>query len=329
VIEIFDGAEQLSFEGFAPDTVRADTPRSKVNRWSYSRRSTLEQCPLRYYFQHYGSILRLAKAEPRKERLRFLKKLSNRHLRAGIILHLVIRTYFERLQRGEEWSLERAIRWAREIHRGDLEFSHGYQCGDELPRGPKAPALLMEFYFGLPDAEVLWAESEARLVAALTNFFASPKIEPYRMGGGTPGALVERSLGIRRRGFSAAAKPDLAYTDGDRIAVVDWKMGQAGGDDDGLQLYTYAMGTSQHLGRDLEDVDLYRVGLAADEVTAFAMGAREAARAEAIILQDLEAMDALDGYGREGVAEAFTPCGKPRVCALCPYQEFCPRSDSS
>lgn len=289
----------------------------------------MEQCPLRYYFEHYGSILRMAQAEPRKERLRFLKELSNRHLRGGMILHLVIRTYFKRLQRGEEWSSDRAIGWAREIYRGDLEFSRGYRRGDELPRDTKAPALLMEFYFGFPDAEVLWAESEARLVGALTNFFASPEIEPYRIGGAIPGALVEKSLGIKRRGFSAAAKPDLAYTYGDRIAVIDWKMGGAGAGDDGLQLYTYAMAASQHLGRDLEDIDLYRVGLADDEVSTFVMGAREAARAEALILQDLEAMGALDGYGREGVAEAFTPCAKLRICALCPYQEFCPRSDSS
>lgn len=110
--------------------------------------------------------------------------------------------------------------------------------------------------------------------------------------------------------------------------MVDWKVGGAG-TGDGLQLYTYAMAASQHLGRDLEDMDLYRVDLADDEVSTFAMGAREAARVEALILQDLEAMDALDGYGRKGVAEAFTPCGKPRVCALCPYQEFCPGSDSS
>lgn len=157
-----------------------------VKQWSYSRRNTLEQCPLRYYFEYYGSNLRTAKAEPRKERLRFLKRLSNRHLRVGEIGHLVMRRYFKQLRRGEEWSLDRAAGWAREIYRSDLEFSRRYRHDDELPSGPKAPVLLIEFYFGLSNTETLWTESEARLVAALTNFFASPKIEPYRMGGGSP-----------------------------------------------------------------------------------------------------------------------------------------------
>lgn len=56
----------------------------------------MEQCPLRYYFEYYGSHLRMARDEPRKERLRFLKSLSNRHLRTGTIVHLIIRTYFKR-----------------------------------------------------------------------------------------------------------------------------------------------------------------------------------------------------------------------------------------
>jgi hypothetical protein len=269
----------------------------------------------------------MARDEPRKERLRFLKSLSNRHLRTGTIAHLIIRTYFKRTQCGEEWSSERAIGWARQIYQADLEFSRGYKRGALLPDDPTAPALLMEFYFGLPDAEALWAESETRLVEALHNFFMSPKIEPYRLGGGTPDALVEKSLGIKQEHFSVTGKLDLAYTDGDRVVVVDWKTGGAGGGDDGLQLYTYAMSAAQHLGRGLNDVDLYKVGLGADEVSHFAMDARDSARAKARILQDLEIMEVLDHYGREGVVEAFTPCGRPRVCALCPYQEFCPEEE--
>jgi hypothetical protein len=63
-------------------------------------------------------------------------------------------------------------------------------------------------------------------------------------------------------------------------------------------------------------------------VSHFAMGARDSARAKARILQDLETMDALHRYGKDGVVEAFTPCGRPRVCVLCPYQEFCPKEES-
>ena len=77
--------------------------------WSHSRRVALEQCPLKYYFDYYGSNSRVAKSEPRKEQLRSLKQLSNRHTRAGDIVHFVIRTYLKHLRDGEEWSVDRVL----------------------------------------------------------------------------------------------------------------------------------------------------------------------------------------------------------------------------
>ncbi len=294
--------------------------------WSHSRRVVLEQCPLRYYFEYYGSNSRVAKTEPRKARLRFLKGLSNRHLRAGEIAHFVIRTYLKRLREGEEWSVDRAVGWAREVFRADLEFSRGYRRGTPLPGELKAPALLSEFYYGVPDAEGLWVESEERLVAALTNFVSSPKIQPFRTAGGSPGALVETRINLKQGRSTIAGVMDLAYPDGGRFVVVDWKTGAAGGGEDGvLQLYAYALEATRTFGCDLSDLALYRVGLADDEVAEIAIGEREAKRAEIRVLQDLETMEGLDRYGREAIAAAFTPCGQRRVCSSCPYQEFCPK----
>jgi hypothetical protein len=315
-------AEQLTFDGIesaAPDP--AAKPASIT--WSYSRRGVLEQCPLRYYYEYYGSNSRTAKAEPRKERLRFLKRLSNRHLRTGDIAHFVIRAYLRGLKGNEEWSVDRVVGWAREVYRCDLEFSRGYRLGEALPSGLRAPVLLSEFYYGMPNAIELWEESEARLVAALTNFVRSPKLEPFRMGGGRPDALIETRFNLKQERFSAVGMMDLAYPEDGRVAVVDWKMGE--GSDDVLQLYSYALEAVRRFGCGLSDLTLYRVSLVDDEVSSFVIGEREALRAEVRMLQDLETMEGLDRYGREAVAAAFTPCGQSRVCTLCPFQEFCPK----
>ena len=73
-------------------------------KWSFSKRGILEQCPRKYYYAYYGSNLTTAKNDPQKEVLRFLKKLQNRHLRTGDILHYVIRWYLKKLQEGEHLS---------------------------------------------------------------------------------------------------------------------------------------------------------------------------------------------------------------------------------
>ncbi len=326
---ISDPAEQMVFEGMEPGGASSRVAAAKPASipWSYSRRSLLEQCPLSYYFEYYGSKKRTAEAEPRKERLRFLKGLSNRHLRAGEITHLVIRTYLNRLREGEEWSLERLVSWARDILQADVEFSRAYRPDEPLPSGPKVPILLSEFYYGAGDARHLLEETEERLVAALRNFIGSPRIEPFRVGALHPGAVVEKHFNFKQRRFSVQGMMDLAYPEEGRVVVVDWKTGGVGSPDDVLQLYSYGLEAAARFGCGLSDLALYRVGLADDEVSSFVIGEREAARAKVRILQDLEAMAELDPYGREGMVAAFTPCAQQRICAQCKYQQYCPKEE--
>lgn len=321
----------MVFEGMEPGGASSKVATAKPTSitWSYSRRSALEQCPLSYYFEYYGTKKRAAVAEPRKEQLRYLKGLRSRHLRAGEIVHRVIRTYLNRLREGEEWSLERLIVWARDMLHADLAFSRAYRPDEPLPSGPKAPVLLSEFYYGAVDARQLLEETEERLVAALTNFVGSPKIEPFRVGAIHPDAVVEKHFNLKQGRFSIKGMMDLAYpleAEG-RVAVVDWKTGGAGSSDDVLQLYSYALEAARRFGCGLADLGLYRVGLADDEVYPFVIGERDAARAKVRIMQDLETMAELDPYGREGVAAAFTPCAQRRICAQCKYQQYCPKEE--
>jgi CRISPR/Cas system-associated exonuclease Cas4 (RecB family) len=294
-------------------------------KWSYSRREVLEQCPRRYYYQYYGANLRAAVAEPLKDTLRFLKTLGNRHLRAGEILHLVVKSYLKHLQDGESWSLARMLCWARDIYHRDLEYSRQYQSREQSDDGEYPPALLLEFYYGFEDAEELWTESESRLVKALTNFMTNAELEHFRFGARHASAIVEKSVHLEEEHFSMDGKIDLAYPQGGRIVVVDWKMGQSNGSSDGLQLLSYALGAVKEFGCPSSNIDLYRVHLANGKVSPFAVYEREVRSAKARIIQDLERMQELDDYGQKAVSEAFTPCNQPRVCALCSFRGVCVR----
>ncbi len=57
-------------------------------RWSYSRRSVLEQCPRRYYYEYYGGSA--GSQDPQ------LKNVQARHELAGTVLHSVIGGYFRK-----------------------------------------------------------------------------------------------------------------------------------------------------------------------------------------------------------------------------------------
>src|SRR6266550_8544535 len=121
--------------------------------WSYSRRTTFEQCLRSYYWQYYGarrngggqseenqlsffgSPSQHSTSSPPVERLQFLRRLSNRHQRAGGIAHLVIGAYLKALQRGERWPVDRVLSWARDEFRRDVAYSRAFHDEHEPPSG--------------------------------------------------------------------------------------------------------------------------------------------------------------------------------------------------
>lgn len=302
--------------------------RSSQIDWSHSRRDLFERCLFWYYGSYYGARKGTAKSEPRKEELRFLKKLDNVNLRAGTIMHLVIRTCLQHSKQGDDWTLERALSWAQEIYKQDLKFSREYRPGTPLPSGNNAPVLLMEFFYGFRDAEELWEKSVARLRKALTNFFTNPEFERFHRGASHPDSLIEKTVRLKDRHFNLRGQIDLAYPEDERRVVLDWKIGAAGGESsDSLQLLSYALAAVEELGCAPESIDLYKVHLGDGEgkVTAHTVRDHQIRSARARIIQDTERMYSMDQYGRDGVSGAFTPCGQPRVCRMCPFQALCPK----
>lgn len=296
--------------------------------WSHSRRDHFERCQFSYYLSYYGARKGTAKSETRKEQLRFLKHLHNVNLRVGSIMHLVIRTCLQHSKKGSPWTVERALSWAQTIYNQDLEFSREYKLGTPLPSGNSEPVLLMEFFYGFPDAEDLWQKSLARLRKALINFFTNPEFDRLHRGACHPDSLIEKTVRLKDRHFNMRGQIDLAYPDDERQVVLDWKIGAADGEGhDSLQLLSYALAAVEEIGCDPKSIDLYKIHLGDGDgkITAYTVNDHQIRSAKARIIQDTERMRSMDQYGRDGVSAAFTPCGQPRVCRMCPFQAFCPK----
>ena len=299
--------------------------KSVLSEWSYSRRGVLEQCPRKYYYQYYGSSSKKANDDPQKEKLSFLKKLQNRHLRTGSLLHLVIRTYLKKLQEGEQWSLEWLLDWARKMYWADLEYSREYENGIRIPNEEHPPTLLLEFYYGLPDAESVCSEAEKRLTMALTNFVKSQNFACFREGACHTSAEIEKPIRLKEPGFTLKGTVDLLYWEGDQVVIVDWKIGSAGNSNDSLQMLAYGWWAKQEFGIPVDCIVLHRVHLADDIVSTSNVTEKDLARVKARILQDLEQMQTAHRFGQQWIADAFTPYAQPKVCALCQFQEVCPK----
>ncbi len=294
--------------------------------WSPSKRNLLEQCPRRYYYQYYGSAARTAAHDSLKEQLQFYRKLSNSWMLAGILLHLKIRESFQALRNGgrnERDEMVRVIRqrWER-TREASVQFA---KSGNTKEAAGKV--LLLEYVFGHPDADRMWAEAGERLEKALTGFLTLPDLERFRRGGLMPGAAIEQRVKVEGPGFRMRGQFDLAWSEHGRVTVADWKSGSRKSGDSDLQLLAYALAAQQHFNCRFGNLDLYRVELDSGRVVRQEVNEQEAARARARMAQDTRLMMDLDKYGRQVIAEAFTPTGSQRVCRLCPYQRICPGSE--
>ena len=305
---------------------RASEPdKPAFSEWSYSRRGVLVQCPRKYYYQYYGSSSRNSNDDPQKEELRFLKKLQNRHLRTGNLLHIAIRTYLSTRKQRKQWTVDSFLGWARGIFRKDLEYSRNYQHGIRIPDNNYPPSLLLEFYYGSPDAELICSDAENQLTLALTNFMESQNLARFRESAYQTSTEIEKHIRLKEARFTLKGTADLIYWKDDTVVIVDWKIGSAGNSDDSLQMLAYAWWAKQEFGIPVDRIALHRVHLADNVVSTFNVSDKDLERVRAKILQDLEQMQTAHRYGQQWVADAFSPYAQPKVCALCQFQEVCPK----
>ena len=305
-----------------------DLPESQASNfteWSYSRRNLLDQCPRKYYYEHYGSNLQTAKNDPQKGKLRFLGVLQNRYLRTGKILHFVVKTYLNKIRQGEQWSPDRLLNWAQKVYHTDMEYSRNYEHGTPLPDEQYPPVLLLEFYYGWSDAESVCIEAEKRLIEALANFVKSQNLAQFREGASKPSALIEKTIYFKTVHFTLRGAVDLAYCEDDKLVIIDWKIGSASSSDDSLQMLAYALWAKQKFECPLDSIILHKAHLEDNTVSTFNVSEKALTRVETRILQDLDRMREADKYAIQGGVDAFTPCAQPKVCEMCQFQEICPK----
>jgi len=291
--------------------------------WSYSRRGALEQCPLKYYFQYYGGLTKLAKKENRQEQIVLFKKFSNRFTRTGEILHLVVRTYLK--DKGNHWSLDRLQKWAGQMLKEDIDFSTQKQSGEKLNDKQYPPVVLVELWYGHEHGNQLIDETKARLMDAINLFVSSDIYSELRSFDQQIPRVIEKKVRYQVSDIHCRAQVDLAYREKNDSTVVicDWKTGDNNDPESGLQLQSYALWAIDEFKCSPKELKLLRAHLSENKLKQYEVTTKTLDRASARIRQDMERMRLVHTYGIEAASEAFTPCLQPQVCRLCSFQELC------
>jgi hypothetical protein len=293
--------------------------------WSPSKMNTAKQCSRRFYYQYYGSKKSKAKNEPDKERLQFLANFSNKSLVAGEIVHAVIAAYFRKAKSKEVWGFDRLRSFGFHMLQQAIQYSKRIKAGAPLQH-EYPPSIFKEIFFDLISESAIEDEVRSKIESNLKNFVGSDKFEHLRKGGQSFNSVIEEKAKFELvKGIKIDGVIDIAFDDGSIFRIADWKTGKIEEEDTSLQLLTYALWAANKKSHK-DSIIIEKAYLAEDRIEQLEYSDVHLARARARIIQDAEILRELHDLGLEGNFQAFTKCAKPKVCALCPFQEVCEKS---
>ncbi|MGD2034375.1 MAG: hypothetical protein PVF73_04920, partial [Bacteroidales bacterium] len=139
-------------------------------KWSYSKREFLRQCLRKYYFHYYGSNLKLALKEKRKEDIRYYKSFSNKYLVFGDIIHKIIAYRILQYKKGNNWD-EAAIKSF-----GYSKVNDAIIASENINRNKEFSEhdnIFMEIIFNEESSEKLRQEGYAKIDSSIENLYNS------------------------------------------------------------------------------------------------------------------------------------------------------------
>jgi len=162
------------------------------------------------------------------------------------------------------------------------------------------------------------------MLTAIEAFATAQIYEPFRDIGSYPESVIEYPMKLSIDGICRiGGRIDLAFPTTEGASVVDWKLSGSASGDDSLQLISYAMWAQRFFDVISSMIQINIAYLESSHLVSEIITDDAILRGRTRILQDIELMMYLHNYGRQGLAEAFTPCQQIAVCSLCSFREVC------
>lgn len=286
-------------------------------KWSYSKRSTLNSCLRRYFYQYYGS----KKGYPNAEKVELLKKLSSKETVFGNIIHWIIACSLRNAQKGQEWDEERIISFGHKMLDDSILTSKRFESKKHFQGSEN---IFMEIVFNEQNSEDLREEAKHRIQMCIENLFLSSEFIKIYEAGKLDYSLVESNTNFKlNENITVYGQLDIAYFDGQGIRIVDWKTGEENIEDSSLQLAIYALWATKKYSLKPEDIEISKAYLYADKHDSMVFNQAELGRANARIIQDGYRMIELEEFAQEHQIEAFDMCDSSNVCAKCSFKRLC------
>jgi hypothetical protein len=206
--------------------------------WSVSRDGLFQECPRKYYFNYYGYWGGWEPGAPERVRRTYeLKKLKNRYLWIGEVVHECISRSLTNLSRGIPiLPLDQIRAITRDRMRQDFRNSKQglYRANPAVYTG------LFEHEYQIPVRREEWKAAADQVDTCLVHFYESPHFEGFKSLRKEDFLEIERFSSFQLEGTKIQVRLDCAVKVDGATIVWDWKTGTTVPSGFPLQMACYA-----------------------------------------------------------------------------------------
>lgn len=279
--------------------------------WSVTRYDVFVKCKRMYFYQYYD------KYDPdfSRQEIQKLKQLTSIPLEIGNIVHDILKTFLERLQKSSEpIDQERFFNFSKKL---TLDYTG-------------AKTFFEAFYNGVTEIDPL-EMVYPKVEQCLQNFMNSERFEwlmqePME----TKAKWVIEPPGYGRttiNGFKAYCKVDFLFPTNNRLRIIDWKTGQKDDEKHKKQLTAYAHWASDKFAQDPANIQCHSVYLfptyeeveiqnSPEDIAAFAGQVQEETHEMWAYCVDVE-------QNLPSQKSNFQPTINTGLCKYCNFQKLC------
>jgi hypothetical protein len=292
--------------------------------WSVSRDRLFRNCPRAYYYHYYGARGGWEAGAPAAARdLYVLRNLSTRHQWVGSMVHRVLEAVLVGLREGRPMRHGEAAERLTNL----MRFRWRRSRAGAYREAPKLGGLL-EHEYGIPVRDADWRALHQGARRALDAAYTLGIFERLAAIRREDWLGVERLDSFELDGVPVYAVPDLAFREGERVVIVDWK---TGGEDDvdalgvRFQLVCYGLYARARFGATSEGL---RVGLALLGAPSYREGGVTGAELDAALARIRASMLEMRSLLADPATDLATEEGFPRTtderrCTVCPFRRPC------
>jgi hypothetical protein len=286
-------------------------------KWSYSKRSILDSCLRRYFYQYYDE----SNENSSTLSIPSLKRLASKEAVFGNIIHWIIACSLRSAQKGTEWDDERIISFGQKMVEDTISRSKQFSTIKKFNLNEN---FFQEIVFGEENSDRLRDEAFERIETCIDNLFETQEFYKIYEAGKIDYSLIEKNTNFKLTdSVTIYGQLDIAYYDGPGVRIIDWKTGEETIEDSSLQLSVYALWANIVEKFSSENIEISKAYLYDDSYVNLVFNSTELQRAQARILQDSCKMDELEGFAKTGIIEAFDMCESMKVCNKCSFKRLC------